>query len=166
MSSIEHRKQLRKLRERDEQFRGDNFQPQITASTPTRSPDVATPNVIVPPEPITPPATPEAREPEMFGRPAVIIPEKAQTLTPNMLREQGKRTAEMLAQLPEAQYKSALQSLESESPALYGVVVDELNNMATMQQSQEGDGYDLSNLTAPQQDAGAIIQTPESMPGE
>src|SRR5690606_25686439 len=73
-----------------------------------------------------------------------VVPVDVQTrgMTPVELRSHGKTTAEMLASLPQAEYESTLKSIETSNPILYGIVVDELNNMAATQTEGEGDGYD------------------------
>lgn len=94
--------------------------------------------------------TPRIVQPQPTVLQAIVPSDMSQTqgMTPSALRDHGKRTAEMLASLPQEQYDATLKSLELSNSNLYGIVVDELNNMAATQAAGEGDGFDLSGLTS------------------
>lgn len=159
MSQIEHRKQLRALRERRQDRNKIVMRPQRAATEPT---------VVPPPAAITPPDTTFAQPAPVVATPAVEprpVNPGANTpdqMTPQQMRMQARTTAETLCQLPTDQYQQALSDLREQHPTFYSVVADELNNMAAQAAQLEGDGHDLSALInggaeTRQQDA---VQTP------
>lgn len=158
VSSVEYRKRLREQAERDRQFHLTGFRPQDqhprfpaaspSAIQPTKATTVTADPVIVDTTPPVRPPEYGEQQPQPLGEiPAIQIP-RTTGMTPTQLREQGKVTAEVIAQLPQDQYLLALSNLETTNPNLYGVVVDELNNMSPEEEAGEGDGYDLSAITS------------------
>lgn len=151
MSQIEYRKRLREQREAVTNRNLESFSPATNvrrmpaqAATPPQAEPVALDAI----------SADDAQVPQIVQpQPTVqqaVVPVDVQTrgMTPVELRAHGKTTAEMLACLPQAEYESTLESIEMNNPILYGIVVDELNNMAATQAEGEGDGYDLSGLAA------------------
>ena len=149
MSQIEHRQRLRERREADANRSLQGFSPTRRATTIGRqaASPVAEP---VPMDTATAEdASPQVVQPEPTATQAVVpVSVATRGMSPTELRAHGKQTAEMLASLPQAEYESTLKALETSNPNLYGIVVDELNNLAAAQQDGEGDGFDLSGLAA------------------
>ncbi len=149
MSQIKHRQRLRELEAREEAARNGMLstfkaQPDAIAALETAGDDAS-----IPLHPVVP-AAPSEQPP--------IHPMSVSTtgMNPNQLRAHAKHAAELLSQLPPAQYQEALKSLEQQNNTLYSIVVDELNNMADQaQQAEAGDGYNLSAI------AGGVPLTPQ-----
>ncbi len=153
MSQVEHRRRLRELKER-EAAHANGLTSFIPQATPVTGGDDAQPvNVVQPPLPVP---APSGIQP--------ILPVGASTvgMSPIQLRDQAKRVAELLAGMPQAEYEASLGSLERENPTLYGIVVDELNNLAATANGED-DGYDLSGLAAGTQ-ATAVVEPPQEAP--
>lgn len=149
MSQIEHRKRLREQQERERAgsgglaaFQASTTNTVVNAAKPTAAVSVA-PVEAPPPERI---AEPSVYQPGPTAEP-VIVPVGQQSMTPSEMRKHARQTAELFAQLPTAEYQASLQSLESNNPTLYSIVVDELNNIAAAGDG-EGDGFDLSGVAS------------------
>jgi len=87
----------------------------------------------------TPEGTPTGAQQPQVGD--ATVSQESQQVT------EARATAEMLSQLDQAQYEQSLADLQGTQPELYAAVVDELNKMVSEQAEQEGDGFDLSDLT-------------------
>lgn len=155
MSQIEHRKRLRERQEAAANRNLGAFAPATNVRRmPTTAATQAAPATQAEPVALDAVSADDAAVPQVVQpQPTVtqaIVPVDVQTrgMTPVELRAHAKTTAEMLASLPQAEYEATLKSIESNNPILYGIVVDELNNMAATQTEGEGDGYDLSGLAA------------------
>lgn len=135
MSAIDHRQRIRDRKAKEKAFHSGAFSPQETVTT-------------MAPAPTTQVQEPTRRQEQPIDTDptanAVVPQGERQRMTPVELRNHGKQLAETLAQLDQEQYDSALNNLEKTNPTLYGVVCDELNNLAA--QDNEGDGYDLTNV--------------------
>lgn len=153
MSQIEHRQRLRERREADARRGLQGFSPstgtqQIRPAAQQTAPETS-------PEPVplaavsAEDAGPQVVQSQPVAQQAVVpVDVNTRGMSPTEMRAHGKQTAEMLAALPQAEYEATLKALETSNPNLYGIVVDELNNIAAAQQGGEGDGFDLSGLAA------------------
>lgn len=180
MSQSQHRQRLREMAAREAESRRPRQQ-EVLPPAPVVTPALVAPVereslppvVVQPPQPTAPvnvvatvpfPVNPppvSQEQPVPSVQPPIVpttpgLDYNTRGLAPDQMREHGKRTAEILSQLPQDQYEAGLQSLQAQNPNLYGIVVDELNNMSAA--TKEDDGVDLSsiaggspnpNLTAP-----------------
>ena len=124
MSQVEHRARL-------------NAAAPVSARPAAKAPAASVPDGVVAPTEAEgasgptgspEPAPPVVAEP-MAAEPAVIVPE-ASPPTPAERRLQGRKLAEELSAMSQEDYATNLAALQASNPVLYGVVVDELNNMA------------------------------------
>ena len=120
MSAIEHRKRVQERRAAEKAAAKDNPAPQEGDPTTTQ-------------------VDGDTKKAE--------TPVVSTAMTPQQLQQHAAQLAQTLSQLSEEQYHAALNSLEQTNGTLYAIVCDELSNLAATQENDEGDGYDLNEMT-------------------